>query len=165
MSAWHPAWPGFGSRGSLLLSLPDEHFELLEDALAFDGLEFSRKREFHVTILDREVGRRLRSLEARGEVRPSMRELFEGEDWSWRPTGHKWLLREDKDDGPVHSIIELLDLPGLARFRHNVGRVHAERLPAAPAHVTLYVAGDEIGIGLASEAEFRRLRVRKMASG
>src|SRR6478736_4283095 len=162
MKAWFPAWPGFSARGSLLLPLPEEHFELLEPVLAFDELRFARKREFHVTLLDRDTARRLRSLETRGDVRPTMRELFEGEDWRWQPTGNKWLLREDKEEGTVHSIIELLDLPGLTRFRHNIGRTHAERLPPAPAHVTLYTAGDESGIGLADNAQFQKLRVRQL---
>jgi hypothetical protein len=162
MRSWFPAWPGFNARGSLLLPLPEEHFELLAPTLEFEDLVFSRKREFHVTLLDRETGRHLRSLEARNEVRPTMRELFEGEDWAWRPADKRWLLHEHKDGVDVHSIIELVDMAGLTRFRHNVGRVHAERLPPVPAHVTLYVAGDDVGIGLASEAEFRRLRVRQL---
>jgi hypothetical protein len=160
--AWHPAWPGFNSHGSLLLPLPDIAFSELPSALAFDGLEFERKREFHVTVLDRETGRRLRTHEARNRVRPTARELFEGEDWAWHPTGNKWLLREQRDEGIVHSIIELLDLPGLVRFRHNLGWAHGERLADPPAHVTLYVAGNDIGIGLASKEEFQRLRLRRL---
>ena len=162
MKGWFPAWPGFSPRGTLVLPLAEEAFELLEPALEFDDLQFRRKREFHVTLLDRDTARRLRSLETRGEVRPTMRELFEGEDWRWQPTGKKWLLREEKEDGTVHSIIELIDMPGLTRFRHNVGRTHAERLSPMPAHVTLYVAGDDIGIGLESNAEFQQRRVRQL---
>jgi hypothetical protein len=162
MRGWFPAWPGFSARGTLVLPLPAVHFELLEPTLEFDDLRFERKREFHATLLDREAARRLRSQEQRNEVRPSMRELFEGEDWQWRPANKRWLLREEKESGPVHSIIELIDMPGLTRFRHNVGRAHAERLPPVPAHVTLYVAGDDIGIGLASIAEFQKLRVRQL---
>ena len=160
--AWHPRWPGFNSRGSLLLSLPDEAFAQLPPTLALDGIAFERKREFHVTLLDRETGTRIRAQELAGAVRPSVRELFEGEDWQCRRTDARWLLREDKPEGAVHSIIELLDLPALVRFRHNVGWAHGQPLPATPAHVTLYVAGNDIGIGLASKAEFQRLRLRRL---
>jgi len=162
MSSWFPSWPGFNARGSLLLPLPDVHFELLAPTLEFEDLVFSRKREFHATLLDRETGRQLRSLELRNEVRPTMRELFEGEDWQWRPADKRWLLHENKDGVDVHSIIELVDMPGLTRFRHNVGRVHGVRLPPVPAHVTLYVAGDDIGVGLSSNQEFQKLRVRSL---
>jgi hypothetical protein len=163
VSAWHPAWPGFNARGSLLLPLaPDSHFEALAPTLDLDGLQFARKREFHVTLLDRELGARLRAQEASAAVRPSIRELFEGEDWAWFANGKRWLLGQQQDEGPVHSVIELLDMPALARFRHNVGWSHAQLLPDTPAHVTLYVAGNELGIGLASNAEFKQLRLRRL---
>jgi hypothetical protein len=159
---WHPRWPGFGSGGSLVLPLPDEAFAQLPPALSLDGIEFERKREFHVTLLDRETGTRIRSQELAGALRPSVRELFEGEDWQCQRTDARWLLREDKPGGPVHSIIELLDLPALVRFRHNVGWAQGQPLPPTPAHVTLYVAGTPIGIGLSSKEEFQRLRLRRL---
>jgi len=159
---WHPPWPGFNARGSLLLPLPSEAFVELAPALESEGVRYARKREFHVTLLDRETGTRLRTRELASAVRPRIRELFEGEDWSWRPTEKRWLLREDQDGTCVHSIIELVDLPALARFRHNVGWAHGERLPPVPAHVTLYVAGNDSGIGLSSNDEFRKLRVLRL---
>ena len=162
MSAWHPPWPGFNARGSLLLPLPPEPFVELAPALEFEGVHYARKREFHVTVLDRDTGTRLRTRELASAVRPTLRELFEGEDWSWRPGGKRWLLREDKDGVRVHSIIELVDLPALARFRHNAGWAQGERLPPVPAHVTLYTAGNDIGIGLSSNEQFRKLRVLQL---
>ena len=160
--AWHPPWPGFTSRGSLLLPLPDARFAQMPEAIALDGIEFQRKREFHVTLLDRETGARIRAQELAGGVRPSVRELFEGEDWQCQRSDVRWLLREHQPDGTVHSIIELLDMPALVRFRHNVGWAHGQPLPPTPAHVTLYVAGSGIGIGLASKEEFQRLRLRRL---
>ena len=53
-------------------------------------------------------------------------------------------------------------MPALVRFRHNVGWAHGQPLPPTPAHVTLYVAGNESGIGLASKEEFQRLRLRRL---
>jgi len=160
--AWHPPWPGFSSRGSLLLPLPDARFAQMPEALSLEGIEFQRKREFHVTLLDRETGARIRAQELAGGVRPSVRELFEGEDWQCRRSDARWLLREQLPEGTVHSIIELLDMPALVRFRHNVGWAHGQPLPPTPAHVTLYVAGSESGIGLASKEEFQRLRLRRL---
>jgi hypothetical protein len=160
--AWHPPWPGFNSRGSLVLPLPDARFLQMPEALSLQGIEFQRKREFHVTLLDRETGARIRAQELAGGVRPSVRELFEGEDWQCQRSDTRWLLREEKPEGTVHSIIELLDMPALVRFRHNVGRAHGQPLPPTPAHVTLYVSGSETGIGLASKDEFQRLRLRRL---
>jgi hypothetical protein len=58
--------------------------------------------------------------------------------------------------------VQLLEMPALARFRAGVGELLGEELPEAPAHVTLYVAGDPIGIGIASTADFERLRLRPL---
>jgi hypothetical protein len=58
--------------------------------------------------------------------------------------------------------VQLLEMPALAAFRAGVGVLLGERLPVAPAHVTLYVAGDPIGIGIASAADFERLRLRRL---
>jgi hypothetical protein len=160
--AWHPPWPGFTSRGSLLLPLPDAGFAQMPEALSLEGIEFQRKREFHVTLLDRETGTRIRAQELAGGVRPSVRELFEGEDWQCQRSDARWLLREQQPEGTVHSIIELLDMPALVRFRHNVGWAHGQPLPPTPAHVTLYVAGTEVGIGLSSKEQFQRLRLRRL---
>ena len=162
MSAWHPPWPGFNARGSLLLPLPMEAFADLAPVLDVDGLSLSRKHEFHVTLLDRRTAARMRAQEA-GVVAPSMMELFALQDWRWRRRGERWLLREDKPDGTAHSVVELLELPALNRFRHDVGWAHGEKLPDAPPHVTLYVAGDPIGIGLESYAAFEKNRVRLLS--
>jgi hypothetical protein len=53
-------------------------------------------------------------------------------------------------------------MPAFARFRALVGARLGEALPETPAHVTLYVAGDPIGIGLRSQDDFARLRVRRL---
>ena len=51
--AWHPPWPGFEAGASLVLPLPTEEFAALDADLHTDGLVLTRKREFHVTLLDR----------------------------------------------------------------------------------------------------------------
>jgi hypothetical protein len=151
---WHPRWPGVGSLGALLLPLARTAFDELPASLRVDALRLARKTEFHVTLLDRD-------LVARAQM-ASLPAAFEALDWSWRATGQRWLRREAKADGPAHSVVELIDMPAFARFRALVGAGLGETLPEAPAHVTLYVAGDPIGIGLRSQQEFARLRVRRL---
>jgi hypothetical protein len=162
MNAWQPTWPGFNARGSLLLPLPAQAFADLAPMLEVDGLSLARKDEFHVTLLDRRTAARMRAQEA-GVVAPSMMELFAMQDWQWRRGGERWLLREDKPDGRAHSVIELLELPALNRFRHAVGWAHGEKLADSPAHVTLYVAGDPLGISIEDEAAFQKKRVRLLS--
>lgn len=158
--AWHPAWPGFSARGSLLLPLPAALFAGLAPTLALAGVELQRKAEFHVTLCDRALGARLRSPREGGAPAGKLPALFESQDWGWRATGERWLLLEAQPDGPAHSVVELLDMPAFARFRAQAGELLGEALPDAPAHVTLYVAGNPIGIGIGSQADFARLRLR-----
>jgi hypothetical protein len=162
VSAWRPPWPGFSARGSLALPLPAAAFEGLSAELAIDGLQLQRKREFHVSLCNRALGARLQAPRAGGPAAARLPALFAALDWSWRASGERWLLLEAKQAGPAHSVVELLHMPAFARFRAQAGELLGEELPAAPAHVTLYVAGDPIGIGIDSQAAFERLRLRRL---
>ena len=158
---WHPAWPGFSARGSLLLPLPAEAFAALPASIEVDGIALARKSEFHLTLLDRALGARMHAPKAGDAPAAGLPALFAAQDWRWRASGERWLLLEAKDGKPAHSVVELLDMPAFARFRALAGERLGEALPATPAHVTLYVAGDPIGIGIESNASFERLRLRR----
>ena len=164
MSAWHPAWPGFSSRGSLPLPLPMAEVARLATTptLRVGELLLERKREFHVTLLNRDLGARVHVPRAGGAPAGSLPALFAPLDWTWRATGERWLLLEATPEGASHSVVELLDMPAFARFRAAVGELLGEPLPDAPPHVTLYVAGDPRGIGIDSQAHFERLRLHPL---
>jgi hypothetical protein len=162
MQPWHPPWPGFTSRGSLLLPLPGAAALAKAASLELEGLSLARKIEFHVTLLDRALGARVHAPKAGGAPAEKLPALFAGLDWAWHAGSERWLLLEAKADGPNHSVVQLLEMPALARFRAGVGELLGERLPDTPAHVTLYVAGDPIGIGIGSIADFERLRLRRL---
>lgn len=164
MAGWHPAWPGFSARGSLPLRLPMAECARLATmpTLRVRELVLERKREFHVTLLNRALGARVHEPRAGGALAGALPALFAVLDWSWRATGERWLLLEAKDGKTNYSVIELIDMPAYARFRAAVGERLGEALPDAPPHVTLFVAGDPIGIGLDSQAEFERLRLHPL---
>jgi hypothetical protein len=162
MQPWHPPWPGFTARGSLLLPLPAAAELAKAPLLEFEGLSLARKIEFHVTLLDRALGARVHAPKAGGAPAEKLPALFAGLDWAWRAGSERWLLLEARPEGARHSIVQLLEMPALARFRAGVGELLGEALPQAPAHVTLYVAGDPTGIGIASTADFERLRLRPL---
>lgn len=162
MNAWHPAWPGFSARGSLLLPLPSTGFRGLEPRLRVDALELRRKPEFHVTLLEHALSARLHEPMPGGATAERLPALFATLDWRWRRTGARWLLMEAKPEGDSHAVIELLEMPALNVFRREVGQLLREPVPPAPAHVTLYLQGTEVGIGLASHPEFERLRLRSL---
>jgi hypothetical protein len=159
---WHPAWPGFSARGSLLLALAAADFADLPAALETAGLGLARKREFHVTLLDRRLGASMHAPAAAGALAARLPGIFESLDWRWRRRGERWLLLEARPRGPVHSVVELIEMPAFGAFRAAIGEALGETLPDAPAHVTVYVAGDPRGIGIASHADFERLRLRRL---
>lgn len=158
--AWHPPWPGFEAGSSLVLPLPSAQFAALDAELRVDPLVLVRKREFHVTLLDRALGSRLHVPAPGGTLAARVPALFAGLDWQWRRTGERWLLQETRDGTQAHTVIELLDLPALEAFRHAIALWLGEPVAPTPAHVTLYLTGTRVGIGLSSYAEFERLRLR-----
>ena len=160
--SWRPEWPGFSARGSLLLPLPAAAFAALPASIEVDGIALARKPEFHLTLLDRALGARMHAPKCGGAAAARLPALFAALDWHWRLGGERWLLLEARPEGPVHSVIELVDVPAFARFRAAAGALLGETLPVAPAHVTLYVAGDPVGIGIDSNAAFARLRLRRL---
>jgi len=162
MQPWHPPWPGFTARGSLLLPVPEAAALARAPSLELEGLSLARKIEFHVTLLDRALGARLHAAAAGGAPAARLPGLFAALDWAWRATGERWLLLEAKPEAASHSVVELLEMPALARFRAQAGELLGEPLPATPAHVTLYVAGDPLGIAIPSAADFARLRLRRL---
>jgi hypothetical protein len=162
MQPWRPPWPGFTARGSLLLPLPAAAELAKAPLLELGELSLARKSEFHVTLLDRALGARVHAPKPGGAPAQNLAALFAGLDWGWRLGSGRWLLLEARPGGINHSVVQLLEMPALAAFRAGVGELLGERLPEAPAHVTLYVAGDPIGIGIASTADFERLRLRRL---
>ena len=160
--AWHPPWPGFEAGASLVLPLPTEEFAALDADLQTDGLVLTRKREFHVTLLDRALGARLHTPAPGGTLALRVPALFAGLDWQWRRSGERWLLRETREGADVHTVSEMLDMPALEAFRQAIARWLDEPVAPTPAHVTLYLSGTRFGIGLSSLAEFKRLRLHPL---
>lgn len=154
-----PAWQGYAARGTLVLPLPASWLEGLPPLLEVEGVVLGRKSEAHLTLLDREATRRVRS----ACPDPEARAIFEAQDWSVSATGERWLLRKVLGPGRVaHSIVAIVRAPGLAAFRQAIGERCGLQLPDAPAHVTLYVSGKPTGIGVPDVDAFRRLRIRRL---
>ncbi len=162
---WKPEWPGFSPAGSVILPLPAPPFADRESTFRVDALELQLKHEFHVTLLNRAQGKRAQAKPIPGgTAAAALPALFAELDWQWRATGLRWLLREDLEGKPVkHSVIELLEMPAFNAFRRRAQDLLQEPVPPAPAHVTLYVAGNAGGIGLDDDGEFLRLRVMPLA--
>lgn len=157
-------WPGFRDDGGLILPLETARFLPAgsPQRLRLDGRVLQRKHELHLTVLGREAGSRLRELI--GEDR--MRTLFEPLDWQLQGTRRYALLHKVKPqwDGALDawSVIEHLQAPALARYRHALGEASGLPIDSGVPHVTLYVAGDPYGIGLPDVAAYRACHVREV---
>lgn len=152
-------WPGFRDDG-LALPLPPAWFNPVATRLEWGDDVLEAKPEFHVTLLDQSSGAAVR--EALGTER--VREMFEGAGgWDPASTGEGVLVRKQarQRTGTTASIIERVALPALHRFRAEVARAAGIELARAPAHVTLYTAGDTQGIGLDSEQELEDATVAR----
>ena len=153
-----PAWT---DADTLLLPVPAASWPPPSAPLRLDGIAFLPKRELHVTLVGRALGAALRD----AGLRATAASACAGLDWRFvRLT--QWLRLEKRAGGRRrHSIIELVDLPAMATLHARLGAMLGRVLPVPPPHVTLYVAGDEQGIGVPDAATLARCTVRRVDPG
>jgi hypothetical protein len=155
-----PRWPGFNARGALVLPLPAFPANALPATCEIDDVALQRKSEFHLTLLSQSEVRSVREQFEDGAIES----IFAGMDWSCRTSGPCWLLRKVDQKGAIaHTVIALCAAPALNVFRSRLSGRSDIALAPVPAHVTLFVAGNELGIGLSSYDEFHAARVRLVA--
>ena len=145
-------WPGWTKQDTLLLPVPPEAWPPPAAPVTIDGITLQPKRELHITLVGRRLGRELRAAADAGRIRAdAVRKAFEARDWSWTATGGRTLLEapaKRKGDPMRHALVEHLDLPAMAAFHGDLADLLGRSLPVPPPHVTLYVAGSRQGIGL-----------------
>lgn len=168
--AFDPAWPGWSQQQTVVLPVSPETWPLPTAPVRIDGIVFAPKRELHVTLIGRALEQELRAAIANGRfAEVELRAAFETLDWRFERSSRHLLLRkpfvEDGQECIAHSIIELVDLPAMAAFHARLGALLERALPVPPPHATLYVAGDDGGIGVPDEAALRRLAVRAVSAG
>ena len=147
--------PSWTDADTLLLPIAPSAWPVPAAPLSLDGVAFVPKSELHVTLVGRALGAELREGGLQAEVLAACAAL----DWRFRRRGEWWWLHDPGRHR--HSVIERIDLPSLPVLYAGLGRKLGRPLPP-PAHVTLYVAGDEGGIGVADDASLARLAVRRV---
>lgn len=166
-NAQSPAWPGWTQQKTLLLPIDPAAWPPPTAPVRVDGQYFVPKPELHVTLVGRALGQQL--LASPGERRYRtlvVRTAYESLDWTCTRTGT--LLRLEKhgaEGGPddrMGAIIELIELPAMAAFHHQLGLLLGRELPVPPPHVTLYTAGKAKGIGVPNAAALREFTVRTL---
>jgi hypothetical protein len=155
------ALPQFAATGALLLRLdPATMRPPSVQRVRLDGRWLRRKREFHVTVLGRSLGPRLRGL----FDEPALQVTLAGLDWRVERQHRYDLLGRMKPSahGAVacYSVIEHLRVPGMTALYALLGEQVPDFPPCPPPHATHYVLGDRDGIGIPSEEALAAYRVR-----
>lgn len=134
-----------------------------------EGIELAPKSELHITLVGSQLGTELRRTLGETFLRDTLHAALGQFDWRFQRSGRRLLLRKrdhgDEDGGMRlrHSLIELVALPAMAPLHRALGRLLGRQLPVPPPHVTLAVAGDARGIGLATRSMLRACRLREVA--
>lgn len=150
--------------GRLLIPVDVGRFAYLPAELSIDGIPLRLKHEFHVTVLNEDAVTLLRQrlgddLNLRRQFDAHCAQLT----WRWQPAYEHWLVRYQPPGEPLaHSVVMLIDMPDANSLRRWLDRHLGMALGPVPAHITLYVAGREKGIGLANMTEFQARAVRRL---
>ena len=127
--------------------------------LSLSEITLRRKTEVHPTLLSTREAELLASRVSEAE----WQNAFDGEQWEIRLLDEFELLREERaSEAARFSVIRHVDCPSLNAFRKRLAQASGLALAATLPHVTLYTAGHERGIGLSSQADYERFRVRTL---
>lgn len=147
---------------SRTLPIPPRRWAPPDAPVRVEGLHLDPKPELHITLVGNALGRELHATFGR-HADALLDGAVAAQEWDWARTGRQLLLRKaSRVDGAVvttHSIIELIELPAMAGLHRALGHALGRQLPVPPPHVTLYVAGREKGIGVASPDRLRAFTV------
>ena len=150
---------------SLMLPIPRSRWAPPDAPVTVDGIALAPKAELHITLIGRRLANELRTTFDTTFLDTAIATAFDACDWTFTRTGRYLLLRKPIPGQAVaHSIIERVELPAMAPFHRHLGRLLGRELPVPPPHVTLYVAGRDRGIGVASDAALRALQLRPVAA-
>lgn len=145
---------------TLILPIPPDCWAPPTAPITVAGLALMPKPELHITLIGRALGAELQATFGQAVAAGMVSKAFAAGDWSFARSGRYLLLRKTDPAGIAHSIIELIALPAMAALHTALGRHLGRQLPVPPAHVTLYTAGRDNGIGVASPRRLRALTLR-----
>ncbi|MGN6512021.1 MAG: hypothetical protein ACTHKZ_00375 [Lysobacteraceae bacterium] len=155
------ALPAFAATGALLLPLAAEAMAPPSaPRVRIGGHWLRRKDEFHVTVLGRALGPRLRAL----FDEPALQVMLAALDWRVRRLHAYDFLGKLKPAPsgavPCYSVIEHVHVPGMADLYAALAERAPGFPPCPPPHVTHYVLGDANGIGVPDEGALAACRIR-----
>lgn len=157
-------WPGLTDEGSLLLHVPELAIPLqVEPGAWVSGRELLRKRDHHVTVMNRAWG----SVAERALGAATLRDLFDGRDWALHEWGDLLLVHRppsvEEGKPEAWSIVQVIDLPAMQSFLDAVARMAGLASRQAVHHVTRYVSGAAEGVELLDGATLAQRLVRTIS--
>ena len=162
-----PGWPGWTAERTLVLPIDADTWPPPFAPIELDGIAFRPKDELHVTLVGKALGRQLHDTLGERFRTCAVRAAFDALDWRMRRTGElrrleKTVRLKSGEARTVGAIIELVEMPALAKFHRALGDLLGRRLPVPPAHVTLYTHNRDDGIGVPGPAKLRAWTVRRV---
>lgn len=131
--------------------------------IEIDGIALASKPELHITLIGSALAHELRTTFSDAFLGRALGAARAAQDWQYTRSGIRLLLRRPYGTGAdqliAHSLVELIELPAMADFHRALGRLLGRQLPVPPAHVTLYTAGRDKGIGVSTAARLRAFTV------
>lgn len=166
--------PDFNAKsGTLTIPLPKMQVSTLPDYVRREAKDFQAKADLHVTVVGFRLARKIKkAIKHTPELKEQLDKLVASTNWSFAPTSSFFQLRKTYGTPPItgqpentrHSIVQMLNMPGLVTFYAKLGTLLGEKIDVPPAHLTLFTSGDPAGIGVASVSEFLGAAPRAIVS-
>ena len=122
--------------------------------VTYQSLTYQPKSELHITLLSKAAAAAVRDWAGDDPTRrEKLQDLIAQTDFSFMPLRCFYHARRDGDQ----TLIQLVHMPTLRGFYHQLSTLVGSRLSVPPAHITLYTSGNPMGIGIASYQEFKKL--------
>ena len=146
--------------GSLLLDVP-LHFIQIPAWLGVlsKTLGYKPKEEYHVTVIGLDLADLIQNSGKANEVAS----LIDGYSWTFEAS-NKYIELAKDDENNVHrqSIICPVEVPELTQFYEELTSILDINVIRPPTHVTLCTKNYDRGIGLYSESDLRKFKVRDL---
>jgi hypothetical protein len=115
-------------------------------AVVYKSRRFEPKDELHITILSQQTAEQVSAhLKRNRRDSQAVEELIQKTDWSFKKEERLFHIRDDEE---TETIIQMVEVVGLDDFLTSLGNILGALLEPPPTHVTLYMRGTDIGIGL-----------------
>lgn len=129
-------------------------FGYIDQEAHYQDRVFAPKSELHITIVSRDAADRvLRQIQNQPGDDSRVQEVITSTDWSFRKLDSFHFAAEDD----CETIIQMVEMPGLAGFFQDLAHITGGGYILPPTHITLYMRGTEIGIGLPTPSVFNAL--------